>query len=89
MLADGRGVGLDIGHESALQPYQQWRRFDSVSLALGTDLLNRLFSNNQPAIRLMRGAGLGVVNASRPVRQFFMRQAGADVGTLPSLLQPL
>ena len=89
VLADGRGVGLDIGHESALQPYQQWRRFDSVSLALGTDLLNRLFSNNQPAIRLMRGAGLGVVNASRPVRQFFMRQAGADVGTLPSLLQPL
>lgn len=85
---EARSVGLDIGSMSALQNYQQWRRFDSVSLALGTDFLNRLFSNNHAPIRLARDIGLGFVNHTKPLRQFFMRQAGADVGALPSLLQP-
>ncbi len=88
VLDEARGVGLDIGHMTVLQNYQQWRRFDSVSLALGTDFLNRLFSNNSTPVRLARTIGLGAVNATKPLRNFFMQQAGADVGQLPSLLQP-
>jgi len=86
VLAEGRDVGLDIGALTVLQIYQRWRRFDSAALALGTDILNRLFSNDIAPIRAARDLGLGIVNAAAPLRRFFMRQAGADVGALPSLM---
>lgn len=86
VLSEARSVGLDIGHMSVLEKYQRWRRFDSASLALGTDFLNRLFSNDIAPLRLMRGLGLGAVAQIAPARNFFMRQAGGDLGTLPSLM---
>ena len=86
VLSDGRGVGLDFGSLSVLQNYQRWRRFDSVSLALGTDVLNRLFSNDIGPLRLARDLGMGAVSKIKPLSQFFMRQAGADLGDLPSLM---
>ena len=86
VLCEGRDVGLDIGALTVLQNYQRWRRFDSASLALGTDLLNRLFSNDVGPLRLARDIGMGAVGKVKPLREFFMRQAGADVGALPSLM---
>ena len=87
-LIKTRDVGLDIGHLSALERYQQWRRFDSAMLAFGTDALNRLFSNDIGPLRLARSMGMGAINQIAPLRKFFMRQAGADAGRLPPLMQP-
>lgn len=86
VLSEGRDVGLDIGALTVLQNYQRWRRFDSAALALGTDLLNRLFSNDLPPLRLARDIGMGAVGKIAPLRKMFMRQAGADLGRLPSLM---
>lgn len=86
VLIEARSVGLNIGAMTVLQNYQRWRRFDSVSLALGTDLLNRLFSNDFGPLRAMRDIGMGAVGKVKPLRNFFMRQAGADLGDLPSLM---
>ena len=88
VTAEARDVGLDIGAISVLDNYQRWRRFDSTALALGTDALNRLFSNDLAPIRLARSLGMGAVNRIAPLRKTFMRQAGADLGKLPPLLQP-
>lgn len=86
VLRNGRDVGLDIGALTVLQDYQRWRRFDSVSLALGMDFLNRLFSNDIGPLRLARDIGMSTVGKIGPVRNFFMREAGADIGSLPSLM---
>lgn len=86
VLRDGRDVGLDIGALTVLQDYQRWRRFDSMSLALGMDFLNRLFSNDFGPLRLARDIGMSAVGKISPMRNFFMREAGADVGSLPSLM---
>lgn len=86
VLRDGRDVGLDIGALSVLQDYQRWRRFDSMSLALGMDFLNRLFSNDFGPLRIVRDIGMSAVGKVGPLRNFFMREAGADMGTLPSLM---
>lgn len=86
VLAEARGLGLDIGHMSVLENYQRWRRFDSTALALGMDLLTRLFSNDIAPIRLARDIGMSAVGKVAPLRQLFMRQAGADLGKLPSLM---
>jgi 2-octaprenyl-6-methoxyphenol hydroxylase len=86
VLNDAREVGLDIGSLTVLQNYQRWRRFDSAALALGGDLINRLFSNDIAPLRIARDLGMGAVNAIAPLRKLLMRQAGADLGTLPSLM---
>ncbi|MAW81477.1 MAG: 2-octaprenyl-6-methoxyphenyl hydroxylase [Parvularcula sp.] len=87
VLSEGRDVGLDIGAMTVLQNYQRWRRFDSAALALGCDSLVRLFSNDIGPLRLARSLGMSAVGKVKPLRDFFMRQAGADMGALPSLMQ--
>jgi 2-octaprenyl-6-methoxyphenol hydroxylase len=46
-----------------------------------------LFSNDFGPLRLARDLGLGIVDGIGPLRRFFMRHAGGDVGRLPRLLR--
>ncbi|HEX3673983.1 MAG TPA: FAD-dependent monooxygenase [Rhizomicrobium sp.] len=86
-VLDAARLGLDIGALDVLQRYERWRRFDSVTLAASTDALNRLFSNDIAPLRVLRDLGLGAVDAVGPLRRFFMRHAGGDIGKLPRLLK--
>ena len=85
VLVDARRLGLDLGSVAVIERYQRWRRFDSVVLAAATDGLNRLFSTDDPALRLMRDLGLAAVNRVAPLKRLFMRHAMGVVGTLPKL----
>ena len=60
--------------------------FAATTLALGMDGVNRLFSNDNPLLRLGRDLGLGLVNALPGLRRGFMRQAAGLTGELPKLL---
>lgn len=84
-LASRRGE--DIGAPDVLERYQRWRRFDATALALGMDTVNRLFSNDNPLLRLGRDLGMGLVNAMPNLRRGFIRQAAGLTGDLPKLLQ--
>jgi 2-octaprenyl-6-methoxyphenol hydroxylase len=86
-VLDAARLGMDIGAAGTLARYERWRRFDSVTLAASTDALNRLFSNDIAPLRLVRDLGLGAVDAIAPLRRFFMRHAGGDIGKLPRLLK--
>lgn len=87
VLSDARRCGLDLGAPATLSRYQAWRRFDSATLAMGTDIFNRLFSNDIEPLRRVRGLGLSLVNKIGPARRFFMRQAGGETGDPPRLLR--
>lgn len=79
--------GEDVGSPLVLDRYQQWRRFDATALALGMDMVNRLFSNDNPMLRAGRDLGMGIVNALPGLRRGFIRQAAGLSGDLPRLLQ--
>jgi 2-octaprenyl-6-methoxyphenol hydroxylase len=87
IVLDAARLGLDIGGKDVLARYERWRHFDSFALAAATDALNRLFSNDFAPLRLARDLGLGMVDGIGPLRRFFMRHAGGDVGRLPRLLR--
>ena len=87
VLVDAHRRGEDIGSIQVLERYQQWRRFDTASLALATDTFNRLFSNDNPILRLGRDIGLGMVNAMPLLRRTFIREAAGLTGDLPRLMQ--
>ncbi len=87
VLVEANRLGEDVGSLQVLERYAAWRRFDNVMLAAATDGFVRLFSNDNPLLRLARGAGMSVVGAIGPARRFFMQEAGGATGDLPRLLR--
>ncbi len=87
VLTDAARRGEDIGRLDVLERYEHWRRFDSASLALATDTFNRLFSNDNPLLRVVRDIGLGATNALPKLRRGFIREAAGLTGDLPRLAQ--
>ncbi|MGH1576881.1 UbiH/UbiF/VisC/COQ6 family ubiquinone biosynthesis hydroxylase [Planktotalea sp.] len=84
ILAQRRGE--DIASPLVLERYQQWRRFDTTTLAMATDTFNRLFSNDNPILRLGRDLGMGLVNSIPSLRRNFIREAAGLTGDLPKLM---
>jgi len=87
VLADAARRGEDFAAEDVLARYQQWRRFDTAGLAVATDTVNRLFSNDNPALRLARDLGMGAVSGLPGLRRRFIREAAGLTGDLPRLMQ--
>lgn len=87
VLTDAQRRGEDIGRADVLARYQQWRRFDTATLAVATDAFNRLFSNDNPLLRAARDIGLGLTNAMPGLRRGFIREAAGLTGDLPRLAQ--
>jgi 2-octaprenyl-6-methoxyphenol hydroxylase len=87
VLIRAKRRGEDIGAADVLARYRQWRQFDTTTLAMATDGFNALFSNDNTALRLMRDAGLGAVNALPALRRRFIREAAGLTGDLPVLMQ--
>jgi 2-octaprenyl-6-methoxyphenol hydroxylase len=86
-IVEAARLGEDFGSEAVLERYAAWRRFDTAALAAGMDLFVRLFSNDNPLLRLGRGVGMAAVNRIGPARTFFMQEAGGAVGDLPRLFR--
>ena len=87
VLADAHRRGEDIGRPEVLERYERWRRFDTATLLLATDVFNRLFSNDIGVLRMARGLGMGMVNAMPGLRRRFIREAAGLTGDLPRLLK--
>ncbi|MBR9764279.1 MAG: 2-octaprenyl-6-methoxyphenyl hydroxylase [Rhodobacteraceae bacterium] len=87
VLREARAHGEDIGALDVLHRYQEWRRFDTGTLALATDLTNKLFSNDNPLLRATRDLGLGLVNRLPGLRRTFIREAAGLTGNLPELMR--
>jgi 2-octaprenyl-6-methoxyphenol hydroxylase len=51
------------------------------------DVVNRLFSNDNPVLRTARDLGMGVVGALPGLRRAFIRQAAGVAGVPPKLLR--
>ncbi len=86
-VADAARLGLDIGSAEVLERYQRWRRFDTMTMGIATDGLNRLFSNRSDVLRLARDIGLGVVERIPALKQMFIREAAGFTGDVPKLLR--
>jgi len=86
-IVDAMRLGLDPGAADTLDRYQQWRRFDTMTMAVATDGLNRLFSNRSDVLRALRDLGLGIVDRLPGLKQMFIREAAGLAGEVPKLLR--
>ena len=86
-IHDAAALGIDIGSDSVLERYTQWRRFDTVATAAAMDGMNRLFANTNPVLTLLRRAGLMAVNRLGGLKSMFVTEAAGISGDLPRLLR--
>ena len=86
-IADAARLGLDPGGPEVLERYQRWRRFDTMTMGIATDSLNRLFSNHSDALRFVRDIGLGLVERMPALKRMFIREAAGFTGDVPKLLK--
>ena len=89
VLTVARRRGEDVGRSEVLSRYSAWRRFDIASLAIATDTVNRLFSNDSPLLRLGRDLGLGIVGHMPVLKRGLIREAAGLTGDLPRLSRGL
>jgi 2-octaprenyl-6-methoxyphenol hydroxylase len=89
VIADAARRGEDFAHPLVLDRYQTWRRFDTTLMAIGTDSVNKLFSNDNPLLRGVRDLGLGLVGALPGLRRACIREAAGLTGDLPRLMRGL
>lgn len=82
-------LGLDHGAPDVLEKYQRWRRFDTALMALVTDGMTRLFSNDIAPVRALRDLGLGVVDRLPPLKDLMIARAAGIERSGPRLLRGL
>lgn len=89
ILVSAKRRGEDFARLDVLERYQTWRRFDTAALAVATDVFNRVFSNDNPFLRVVRDLGMGAVQAVPGLRRAFIREAAGLTGDVPRLLMGL
>lgn len=87
VLTQATRRGEDLGAQLVLERYQQWRKFDTTAVVAATDVFNRLFSNENPLLRVGRDIGMGVISKLPSLQRGFIREAAGLTGDLPRLLQ--
>lgn len=65
----------DFGTLDVLKEYETARRSDNTAMAVATDMLNKLFSNNMKSVNIVRSTGLKLIEKIAPAKKFFMKQA--------------
>ena len=88
LIAEQAALGLDLGDIDMLETYERARRTPTVAMAAVTDGLNRLFSNDNPALRALRDFGLGLVDRLPSLKNRFIQEAAASAQS-PRLLRGL
>jgi 2-octaprenyl-6-methoxyphenol hydroxylase len=86
-ISDAARLGLDPGAPEVLSRYERWRRFDTLGMSFATDGLNRLFSNNSGALKVLRDVGMGLVDRMPPLKDFLIKEAAGLTGDVPKLLR--
>lgn len=67
--------GADPGAATLLAQYQRRRRPDNLLMLAATDVLDRLFSTDNPLLRAARDLGIAGVHRMPGLKRMFMRQA--------------
>lgn len=87
VIQDSYCRGEDFGSLGVLKRYEEWRRFDSVQLAYSTDLLNRLFSNENEALQVVRNIGIKILDSIPAAKRNIIKEAAGITGELPRLMR--
>jgi len=76
-----------IGEYHLLRRYERWRKSENLLAAAALDGLERLFTNDNPALKGLRAAGLEVVGRLPMIKRAFAQRALGLTGDVPAFLK--
>ena len=85
VLTEARAHRESIGAIGVLRRYERARKGHNLAVQSAMDGFKHLFSNNNPALSLIRNLGLGVAHHVSPLRRQFERVALGEGVAVPSL----
>jgi 2-octaprenylphenol hydroxylase len=85
VILDAHRADKDISSTATLRRYERCRKGDNLAMMAAMDGFKRLFGNNLAPLRLLRSAGLNLVNAATPVKNLVVRHAMGLSGDLPKM----
>ncbi len=80
----GAAGGEQIGDLRLLRRYERWRKSENLLAAAAMDGFDRLFSNSDPTLTVLRSASLSAVGSVPFAKRQFARRALGLSGDLPS-----
>jgi 2-polyprenylphenol 6-hydroxylase len=84
----GLAAGRDPGDHALLRRYERWRKPENLIAMRSFDGINRLFSNDHPALGALRRTGFTLVDRLAPLKGIFIRRAMGIEGDLPAVARP-
>jgi 2-octaprenylphenol hydroxylase len=78
----------NLGGLPTLRRYERARKGDNLAMLAAMDAFKRVFSNDLPPLRRLRGAGLNLADRLPPLKHLFLRRALGTLGALPPLARP-
>ena len=87
VLILSRRLGEDIGSRLVLDKYSKWRNLDILSVVFFTDFANRFFSNENYLTKFSSGMVFKLLNNSKFIKKYLMKEASGLSGDLPKLLK--
>jgi len=87
VLVDGARLGLDLGDAALLDRYQKWRALDTLSVALATDSLARIYGVRGRTASAVRRFGMALIDRLEPIKDLLNAEARGTSGDLPLLLR--
>lgn len=88
IVAGGLAASRDPGDHALLRRYERWRKPENLIAMRAFDGINRLFSNDNPALGTIRRAGFTLVDRLAPLKDIFIRRAMGLDGDLPEAARP-
>ncbi len=89
VLLEAHSKRQDLGELAVLRRYERWRKADNVAVMAAMDGFKRLFSNDNPALKVVRNIGLAMADHSGPAKHLMIRRAMGLSGDLPRLSRGL
>ena len=86
-IAESFRLGLDIGSDSVLHDYADWRRFDNQLLISVTNALVHLFSNDNALIKVARNVGFVAVE-HMPIVKGLLQKHAMGMLKIPTIEMP-
>ncbi|WP_333608297.1 FAD-dependent monooxygenase [Arsukibacterium sp.] len=88
ILAAQQQAGKPLAEHRALRHYERWRKAEAQTLIAAMEAFKRGFSNDQHALKLVRGLGMSVLNKLPGVKQQIIAAALGNSGDLPDIARP-
>ena len=78
-------AGRPIGSHKSLRRYERWRKGDNLAMMSSMDVINKMYTQENEALKQLRGTGMQVINQTNLLKNYFNQYAMGLRDDLPEL----